>query len=373
MTTLTEFLESREVFIAVVVAVSICVIGTIYFLIEKRYKSKKIEQNSNMDTKLVRVSDNQVVVEPVIDKIALEDKKSDVVIPVIKKEDTKQLEEEKVSMEKKKIIPEVERQEEQIVKQDFTPLKKDERPVIPIEEFNEELEELEELTPSSVADIYEEVKDKVEQEKLEVSMPKEERVEKLEYTEIEPNQEEAKEELKRVTEELLRTQAMQEQDNIDLTKFEEQQEEEAIISMDELMQKSKNLYEQNEITQYKDEGNEPISLQDLESRMNKIKEEVEVLDIETPKQEIKKAEVQGEKNKTVRLDDFNTISLKDAYKEDRVFKSSPVISPIFGIEKKETTTNMELENTANYEKLDEEIKKTNEFLKVLKELQKKLD
>lgn len=368
MTTLTEFLESREVFIAVVVAVSICVIGTIYFLIEKRYKSKKIEQNSNMDTKLVRVSDNQVVVEPVIDKIALEDKKSDVVIPVIKKEDTKQIEEEKVSMEKKKIIPEVERQEEQIVKQDFTTLKKDERPVIPIEEFNEELEE---LTPSSVADIYEEVKDKVEQEKLEVSMPKEERVEKLEYTEIEPNQEEAKEELKRVTEELLRTQAMQEQDNIDLTKFEEQQEEEAIISMDELMKKSKTLYEQNEITQYEDEGNEPISLQDLESRMNKIKEDVEVLDIEISK-DVEPVVVSEETNK-IKLDDFNTISLKDAYKEDRVFKSSPVISPIFGIEKKESTTNMELENTANYEKLDEEIKKTNEFLKTLKELQKKLD
>lgn len=368
MTTLTEFLESREVFIAVVVAVSICVIGTIYFLIEKRYKSKKFEQNSNMDTKLVRVSDNQVVVEPVIDKIALEDKKSDVVIPVIKKEDTKQIEEEKVSMEKKEIIPEVERQEEQIVKQDFTPLKKDERPVIPIEEFNEELEE---LTPSSVADIYEEVKDKVEQEKLEVSIPKEERVEKLEYTEIEPNQEEAKEELKRVTEELLRTQAMQEQDNIDLTKFEEQQEEEAIISMDELMKKSKTLYEQNEITQYEDEGNEPISLKDLESRMNKIKEDVEVLDIEISK-DVEPVVVSEETNK-IKLDDFNTISLKDAYKEDRVFKSSPVISPIFGIEKKESTTNMELENTANYEKLDEEIKKTNEFLKTLKELQKKLD
>ena len=368
MTTLTEFLESREVFIAVVVAVSICVIGTIYFLIEKRYKSKKIEQNSNMDTKLVRVSDNQVVVEPVIDKIALEDKKSDVVIPVIKKEDSKQIEEEKVSMEKKEIIPEVERQEEQIVKQDFTTLKKDERPVIPIEEFNEELEE---LTPSSVADIYEKVKDKVEQEKLEVSIPKEERVEKLEYTEIEPNQEEAKEELKRVTEELLRTQAMQEQDNIDLTKFEEQQEEEAIISMDELIKKSKTLYEQNEITQYEDEGNEPISLKDLESRMNKIKEDVEVLDIEISK-DVEPVVVSEETNK-IKLDDFNTISLKDAYKEDRVFKSSPVISPIFGIEKKESTTNMELENTANYEKLDEEIKKTNEFLKVLKELQKKLD
>lgn len=369
MTTLTEFLESREVFIAVVVAVSICVIGTIYFLIEKRYKSKKIEQNSNMDTKLVRVSDNQVVVEPVIDKIALEDKKSDVIVPVIRKEeDTEQIEEEKVSLEKKEIIPEVERQEEQIVKQDFTPLKKDERPVIPIEEFNEELEE---LTPPSVSDIYEEVKDKVEQEKLEVSVPKEERVEKIEYTEIEPNQEEAKEELKRVTEELLRTQAMQEQDNIDLTKFEEQQEEEAIISMDELMKKSKTLYEQNEITQYEDEGNEPISLQDLESRMNKIKEDVEVLNIEIPKN-VEPVVVPEETNK-IKLDDFNTVSLKDAYKEDRMFKSSPVISPIFGIEKKESTTNMELENTANYEKLDEEIKKTNEFLKALKELQKKLD
>ena len=195
-------------------------------------------------------------------------------------------------------------------------------------------------------------------------MPKEERVEKLEYTEIEPNQEEAKEELKRVTEELLRTQAMQEQDNIDLTKFEEQQEEEAIISMDELMKKSKTLYEQNEITQYEDEGNEPISLQDLESRMNKIKEDVEVLDIEISKDV--EPVVVSEETKKIKLDDFNTISLKDAYKEDRVFKSSPVISPIFGIEKKESTTNMELENTANYEKLDEEIKKTNEFLKTLK-------
>ena len=369
MTTLTEFLESKEVFIAVVIAISICVIGTIYFLIEKKYKSRKIEQDNSMDTKLVIVSDNQVVVEPVIDKIALDSKQNDVVIPVIEKETIKeevQPVEEKVVETK---IPVVEKQEEPKFRENTSSVKKDERPVIPIEEFNEELEV---LTPS-VSDIYEEVKDKVEQEKIEVKIPKEEKIDELEYTEIEPNKEEAKEELRKVTEELIRTQAMQEQDNIDLTKFEEQQEEEAIISMDELMQKSKSLYEQNEVTQYEDEGNEPISLQDLESRMNKIKEEVEVLDIEPSKPEIQKTEAQVEENKTVKLDDFNTISLKDAYKEDRVFKSSPVISPIFGIEKKESTTNMELENTANYEKLDEEIKKTNEFLKVLKELQKKLD
>ena len=33
----------------------------------------------------------------------------------------------------------------------------------------------------------------------------------------------------------------------------------------------------------------------------------------------------------------------------------------------------ELENTANYDKLDQEIKKTNEFLMTLKELQQKLN
>ena len=43
------------------------------------------------------------------------------------------------------------------------------------------------------------------------------------------------------------------------------------------------------------------------------------------------------------------------------------------IEDNKNDNNMELENTANYDKLDEEIKKTNSFLAVLKELQKKLD
>ena len=63
----------------------------------------------------------------------------------------------------------------------------------------------------------------------------------------------------------------------------------------------------------------------------------------------------------------------EVYKAEAArFKSSPVISPIFGIEKKETVESMEFENTANYEKLDAEIKKTNEFLSRIRELQKKL-
>ena len=66
---------------------------------------------------------------------------------------------------------------------------------------------------------------------------------------------------------------------------------------------------------------------------------------------------------------------KPVYQEHKKFQSSPVISPVFGIERPAVQSNsdIELENTANYEKLDEEIRKTNEFLMTLKELQKKLD
>ena len=65
--------------------------------------------------------------------------------------------------------------------------------------------------------------------------------------------------------------------------------------------------------------------------------------------------------------------LSESYQNTRKFERTPVISPIYGIEKTETAENIALENTANYDKLDEEIKKTNEFLMTLRELQKNLD
>ena len=98
--------------------------------------------------------------------------------------------------------------------------------------------------------------------------------------------------------------------------------------------------------------------------------------------------VVSEQPKQMVLDDFQTVQVdtpkvevspidvkKTAYSEHKKFKSSPVISPVFGIEKPvvNNSSDLELENTANYEKLDEEIRKTNEFLMTLKELQKKLD
>lgn len=195
----------------------------------------------------------------------------------------------------------------------------------------------------------------------------------LQYTSIEPDPSEAQAELMRLTETLEK--AEEEVKNIDLTAFEEEQEQNAIISLDELMSRNKALYESGELEKIDDEGNEPISLQDLEMRMKEAqKEEPSIVAIEgapEPKQMV--------------IDDFQTVAVsnidtpkveeKPIYQEHKKFKNSPVISPVFGIEKPvvNNSSDIELENTANYEKLDEEIRKTNEFLMTLKELQKKLD
>lgn len=226
--------------------------------------------------------------------------------------------------------------------------------------------------------------------------PKTEEV--LQYTTIAPQEEEAKRELQKITEQLQR-EAM-ENSLIEHTEFEDEQEKNAIISMDELMSKADTLYVANEETQYKDEGNEPISLQDLEEQYKKQKEVIETIDveeispveIENNVEEIEALNVaedvqakplyEGLKQEKFVLDDFSSVKInkpdikKIPYQE--TFKTSPVISPVFGITDKNTSvysskTELELENTANYEKLDEEIRKTNEFLATLKELQNKLD
>lgn len=200
--------------------------------------------------------------------------------------------------------------------------------------------------------------------------------EELTYTSIEPTKQEAQAELRRLTEELEAASSSQEE-NITLTSFEEEQERDAIISLEELIKRSKEMYESNEISQYDDE-NIPISLSDLERQIQETLQKTEILDtpaepvlIETPTIEPIK-----EEQEQLVLEDLNTVEINEkpisnAYKTE-VFKISPVISPIYGIEKTRNSNDMELENTANYEKLDAEIKKTNEFLAMIKDLQKNL-
>lgn len=259
----------------------------------------------------------------------------------------------------------------------------------------------EEVKPVVVSDVQPEV---LQEEKIEVLLDEPrvdetvienkeknvikpvEKVEELQYTSIEPDPTEAQAELMRLTETLEK--AEEEVKNIDLTAFEEEQEQNAIISMDELMTRGRAMYESGELDKLEDEGDEPISLQDLEARMNANREpEVVAVAPEEVSDPVIESVV-SEQPKQMVLDDFQTVQVdtpkvevspadvkKSAYSEHKKFKSSPVISPVFGIEKPvvNNSSDLELENTANYEKLDEEIRKTNEFLMTLKELQKKLD
>lgn len=245
-------------------------------------------------------------------------------------------------------------------------------------ELNKLVEEVEELT---MEDNYKEepvliatepvitpiIEEKIEEIKQEVVEPKQEVKEELEYTNTEPTKEEAQRQLLEITEQLKEE---QKEENIELTDYETEQENNAIISLEELVSKSKEMYEKNELTQYADEGNEPISIKDLEEQVqrqaNPEYNKPFVIEKEV-KENITKEEInEMYDNKKVKLDDFNTI------KVEKKFKNSPVISPVFGIEK-ETNPVMELENTADYDKLDQEIKKTNEFIMTLKDLQKHLD
>ena len=204
-----------------------------------------------------------------------------------------------------------------------------------------------------------------------VESPKNEE-EVIKYKDEVYTESEAKAELERITEELKKIENEEKEENIELTKFETEQEENAIISLDELIAKGKTITEQNEVTQYQDDGNEPISIQELEERYRKEKEQVEVLEVEEePKEEKPK----------LSIDDFlsakeKVTPLKEAYSEKKsIYHPSPIISPIYGIEEEpvKKSTTLELEDTANYQKFDEEIRKTNEFLSKLKELQQKLD
>lgn len=163
------------------------------------------------------------------------------------------------------------------------------------------------------------------------------------YQESELEKTQAQIEIEEITKALKK--AQEEENRVDpYAKFEEEQEQNAIISFEELQQKFDQLYDESEKIQYIDDDNLPIDMNEL------YRKNEEVLQ---PK-------------KTV-LEDMNTV--KTVPESNSKFKSSPVISPVYGIQKE---TNKQYNQTSINE-IDEEIRKTNEFLKNLKELKKKLD
>ena len=321
---LVEFLTSKEIIVVYVAAGLACLLCFIIYLVDKHNDRGRKRHNTRELNKLVEQIKDEVEIEE--EEVTYEEPVLEVVYenpePVVSN-----------IVEKKEIIPTIEEVE----------IKESEN--IPSVEVLEPIPQKEELN--------------------------------IEYSSVEPNINEAKEELHKITEELKEQEEKVEEviENISLTEYEKEQEETAIISLEELVKKSKEMYEANELTQYNDEGNEPISIKEIEMIVGREAAPVteqfainNVVSIEEEKLEEIKENVQDK----VVLDDLNTIKTK-IEPEVKRFKSSPIISPIYGIEKKEVVNELELENTADYEKLDAEIKKTNEFLMTLKELQNKLD
>ena len=348
MSELISFLTSKEIMVVYIVAIVACTLCFVIYLIDKNYYKRKQRHNTRELNKLVEEVNEVIEEEYEINQPEIID--TPILTPVM-----------------------------------TTPVEE----AIKVEEIKEDSitmeEEVEILDVENL--ILETMIEETKEEPVKVE-------EELTYTSVEPDVKQAQEELMRLTAELEK--AEQETKNIDLTSYEEEQEENAIISLEELVRKSKEMYETNEITQYEDEGNEPISLEDLEKRMSKIKEETTSLENDTrviiETNEEQKEEVvtitattkEEPTNTQMVLDDFMTIGTQQnttieqkepavAYQTSKKFERSPIISPIYGIERKESVSDIELENTANYEKLDEEIKKTNEFLMTLRELQKNLD
>ena len=394
MKELIDFLTSKEIIVVYIVAAVACLLCFIIYLIDKNYYKRKQRHNTRELNKLVEEV-NEIVENEEYEDEEVEVYDTPVLSPII---------------EEQPVL--VETEEPALTIAQLQALDTKEENIQPIvEEIQEEVvENLEFIEPINVEDIVlssmpEEQLEVIEEQpeiievqpEVEIIEPEEE----LQYTTIEPNRQQAQEELMRLTEELEK--AEQETKAIDLTAYEEEQEENAIISLEELVRKSKEMYESNEITQYADEGNEPISLEDLERRMKAAREEIVAIEANEPVVEEQpvvetltqpttvESLIEELEPQTVILDDLNTIQVEEqlertlevhqepvkplyqSYQSDKKFERSPVISPIYGIERKETSSELELENTANYEKLDEEIKKTNEFLMTLRELQKNLD
>lgn len=252
---------------------------------------------------------------------------------------------------------------------------------IVVEQVKEAKNEYQVLSPSFVEEQKEVIHPTPSYEAVKNSMKPMQKEETITYVDEDPELEktQAQLELQRLTEELKKAET-EENNRIKLTNFELEQEENAIISIHELMKRSNELYDKNEEIQYMDEGNEPINLEELQKRFAE-KEKSETL---VPAKE----QIELKPVSTEEIVSPEPIQ-KTEPKETGKFKSSPFISPVFGLEKetsirptiqkKEVVTpivhedSLELEQTADLEQLDEEIRKTNEFLQVLKELQKNLE
>ncbi len=157
-------------------------------------------------------------------------------------------------------------------------------------------------------------------------------------------QEKARQELERIEQELKNPK----EEHVGPTDFEIEQEKTAIINYEEL-KKAASEVDTKDAKLLEDEGNEPISIEDLYRR---------------------------DQLKKIEMIDFNT---KEEPKEPIKFKNSEVVSPVFGVTKEEKNLVKDIKQLKDIKDVELksavelEIAKTERFLKELKELRNKLD
>lgn len=139
------------------------------------------------------------------------------------------------------------------------------------------------------------------------------------------------------------------------TYFERSQEENSVISYQELLRNSTDIDLIND-NLLDEEGNEPITIEELYKQAKEEPEEIqESFDFD-------------------RLDKEEQKDISEKIDDIKRFRNSDVISPVFGVKKEiiDKIRNANLEDTVRIEELDVEIKRTEEFLNELKKLKNRI-
>ena len=146
---------------------------------------------------------------------------------------------------------------------------------------------------------------------------------------------------------------------IEHTNFEDEQEEESIISYDELVKNSDKIDQSNNKL-LEEEKDLPITLDELLNKKEEVSKKLN--DLIEEKETLKKKKIVPE-----------VPNLFD--EDDSKFKNSDVISPVFGVykEKFDKVDDKYKKESEELEALEIEIRKTEDFLLELKAMKNKLD
>jgi hypothetical protein len=374
MDKIIDFMTSTEMIVVLIVALVAILLCVIIYLFDKNSEKRKQKQNTKELKKLVEDIDDDIVIKKkdIIEEFDLPKVEPEVyhATPIIVEQDVATIE------ENKEAEPEIIQTISPIQEMTLQELKEDEvkHEEIKVEEVQEEIkveETIEEPVVEVQPVVVEETKPDLEITAKIATITDNE----VTYTSNEPSVEDAREEIARITE-MLEQEALKEDETIETTNqaYEEEQEKNAIISMEEFLERTKELEINKQRLEIED-ATAPISLAEIgQTEVKEVQESAlteaiaQVTNepvIMTAQEEIKIEDMKQDESITENIE-------RDKKAFETKFKSSPIISPIYGVENK-TKDSLQIENTANYDKLDAEIKKTNEFLTRLKELQKKLD